>query len=169
MFVNSMSDLFHENVGSVFRNNIFTIMQNTPQHTYYVLTKRYGEAACSLMPSDASDNIFIGFSVCTVEDAEKAHWFLKRISQEGWKTWVSFEPALDLIDWTGWEFLDWLVVGCETGPGARKMPSLAPYAALGYCRQNKIPFFMKKYTPKDKALDDLPEELRVRKYPKQGE
>lgn len=166
VFVNSMSDLFHENVGNVFRNNIFTVMQNTPQHRYYVLTKRYATATSSLIPPDASDNIFIGFSVCTQEDAEKAHWFLQRISQEGWKTWVSFEPALELIGWVGWEFLDWMVVGCETGSGARTIPNLAPYSALNFCRKNGIPFFMKKYTPKDKELTDLPEELRVREYPK---
>jgi protein gp37 len=145
VFVNSMSDLFHENVPSLFIMRMIEVMQNANQHIYQILTKRYFRPGCELMVSDASDHIFVGFSVSNQEDADKAWGGLYAVHKAGWRTWVSYEPALGPVDWTGWEFIDQLVCGGESGPGARMMHPDWARSARDWCQAAGIPFFFKQW------------------------
>ena len=98
IFVNSMSDLFHDQVPQSFINQVVTVMGNAHWHTFQVLTKRYQRPFLALYPQDAVDHIWIGFSICTQDDADKAMPYLRMVSNEGWRTWVSYEPALEDIN-----------------------------------------------------------------------
>lgn len=159
IFVNSMSDLFHKNVPNSFIHRVVTTMQNAPQHQFQVLTKRYDRPFLVLYPQDASDNILIGFSICNQSDADDARQYLRFVSEMGWRTWVSYEPALEQINWQGWEFIEWLVCGGESGPGARPMHPDWARSARDFCAASNIPFFFKQWggarkKKGDHVLDD---------------
>jgi protein gp37 len=169
IFVNSMSDLFHKDVPTLFISEVIRTMSDADWHTYQVLTKRYGRAAYELNPGDAAKQIWIGFSVCNQDDAAEAREYLRQISANGWNTWVSYEPALGLVDWTGWEFIDWIVVGGESGTGFRAFDWEFARTTRDWAKENGIAFFMKQYGGhpyKFDQMDDFLPELRIREYPK---
>jgi protein gp37 len=145
VFVNSMSDLFHQDVPSIFICRMVEIMQKADQHIYQILTKRYSRPATELNQQDASDHILIGFSISNQDDAEVALDHLRRVHILGWRTWVSYEPALGPVDWTGWEFLSQLICGGESGPRARMMHPDWARSARDFCQANHIPFFFKQW------------------------
>lgn len=145
VFVNSMSDLFHKDVPNAFIQAVARVMSNANWHTYQVLTKRYDRPPTVLNAQDAADHIFIGYSVCAEEDAEKAREPLRTLAAMGWRTWVSYEPALERVNWRGWEFIDWLVVGGESGPGAREMRPEWVWAARDWAVANQVPFLFKQW------------------------
>lgn len=145
IFVNSMSDLFHKDVPSEFIQRVVRAMCLANQHTYQVLTKRYARPAVELNSQDASDHIFIGFSVCNQADADRAWQGVRAVHLLGWRTWVSFEPALENINWNGWEFVDWMVCGGESGSNARPMHPLWARSARDFCVGNQIPFLFKQW------------------------
>ena len=145
IFVNSMSDLFHEDVPSAFIQRVVGVMCFANQHTYQILTKRYARPATELNQQDASDHILIGFSVCNQDDANKALASVRAVHQLGWRTWVSYEPALEIVNWSGWEFLDWMVCGGESGSKARPMHPLWARSAREFCQGSHIPFLFKQW------------------------
>ena len=145
VFVNSMSDPFHEDVDSLFILRMIEIMQEANRHTFQILTKRYFRPACELNLQDASDHILIGFSISNQEDADKAWGGLYAVHKAGWRTWVSYEPALGPVDWSAWEFIDQLVCGGESGPRARMMHPDWARSARDWCQANNIPFFFKQW------------------------
>ena len=145
VFVNSMSDLFHDEVPSSFINRMVEIMQKANRHVYQILTKRYSRPGVVLNQQDASDHILIGFSVSNQDDADKAWESVRAVSMMGWRTWVSYEPALGKVDWSGWEFIDQLVCGGESGPRARMMHPDWVRSARDQCQANNIPFFFKQW------------------------
>ena len=67
------------------------------------------------------------------------------LARAGWQTWVSYEPALGPVDWKGWEFLNQLVAGGESGPQARPMHPDWARAARDWCVENGVPFFFKQW------------------------
>lgn len=155
VFVNSMSDLFHETVPQIFINQVVRAMSDAHWHTFQVLTKRYDRPFLALYPQDAVDHIWIGFSICTQQDAEKAREYLRMVSDDGWRTWISYEPALEQIDWRGFEFVEWLVCGGESGPEARPMHPDWARSARDWCKKNSIPYFFKQWG-EWAPLDHLP-------------
>lgn len=149
VFVNSMSDLFHDRVPVEFLAEVFAVMARTPQHTYQILTKRHARlrsvlkspvfkahfarltdgtaAADAILPLP---NVWLGVS------AEDQHWADIRIpallDTPATVRWVSAEPLLGPItlraEWTGSDphrrhepSVDWIVIGGESGPSARPM------------------------------------------------
>lgn len=155
VFVNSMSDLFHEKVPQIFINQVVRAMSNAHWHTFQVLTKRYDRPFLALYPQDAVDHIWIGFSICTQQDADKAREYLRMVSRDGWRTWISYEPSLEKIDWKGFEFVEWFVCGGESGPEARPMHPDWARSARDWCRENSIPYFFKQWG-EWAPLDHLP-------------
>lgn len=171
VFVDSMSDLFHESLPFGFIDAAFDVMRATP-HTYQVLTKRYDVALSfalySLSARKPFSNVLIGFSVCNETDAKEARPFLKDIADKGWNTWVSYEPALEPIDWTGWEFIKWIVVGGESGPSARPMNIDWMRSTRQWAERNNIAYFSKQLGGHPNArreLSDFPPDLQIRQYP----
>lgn len=90
-------------------------------------------------------NVFIG---CTAEDQERADErrpHMDEISGYGWKTIVSYEPALELVNWRRWEFLSWMISGGESGHGARPSHPDWHRAARDFAAANSIPYFFKQW------------------------
>ncbi|HTI81765.1 MAG TPA: phage Gp37/Gp68 family protein [Acetobacteraceae bacterium] len=90
-------------------------------------------------------NVWLGTSVEDQTRADERRRALFQIAAEGWNTWVSYEPALGLVDWIGWEFIRWLVSGGESGTGARPSNPDWHRAARDFCCLNRIPFFFKQW------------------------
>lgn len=146
--VDWMSDIFHKDVPFDVWPATLRVMSDTPQHTYLILTKRYWELLHRLYPQDATENIYIGVTISNQKDADEAGEALFWASTTGWKTWVSFEPALEMVNWHGFGFLDGMVCGGESGTGARPMPIEAAREARDYCINEYIPFTFKQFGPR---------------------
>lgn len=90
-------------------------------------------------------NVILG---CSVEDqvrADERRSPMAELADAGWATFVSYEPALGAVDWTGWEFLRGLISGGESGPGARPSHPDWHRAARDFCAHHGIPFFFKQW------------------------
>jgi protein gp37 len=144
VFLNSMSDTFHAQVPLAFLQYTFGIMQNATQHTFQVLTKR-AERLAHLAPQlPWPENIWQGV---TVEANEYLHRIelLKQVPAN--VRFISIEPLLDeLTDLTP-EMLggiDWVIVGGESGPRARRMELDWARSIMETCRNAEVPFFFKQ-------------------------
>ena len=91
-------------------------------------------------------NVIIGASVENQEWADKRRPAMERIAALGWPTWVSNEPALGDIDWSGWEFLSWMVSGGESGARAKIRECRLEWIrqSRDWCRANGVPWFNKQ-------------------------
>lgn len=153
IFVNSMSDLFHEAVNAIFINRVFDVMNDAHWHTYQILTKRYNRLPY-VLTSKPAPHIWVGYSICNQADADNARDHLAALSAQGWNTWVSYEPAVGLIDWTGYEHIKWMVCGGETGPGSRPMITSWARSARDWSTRNQIPFYFKQWGDWGPCLGD---------------
>jgi len=150
-FVCSMGDLFHESVHFGDTATIFDIMARTPQHTYQVLTKRPQNALRFFdwykYPVTRYkwpfSNVWSGVTVENQATADERRADFEAISAA--VKFVSFEPALGPIDWAGWEFVDQIISGGESGPGARPSHPDWHRAALDFCQENDIAYFFKQW------------------------
>lgn len=89
-------------------------------------------------------NIWIGTSVERQQEADERRPHLEALARMGWNTWVSYEPALGPVDWSGWEFARWMVSGGESGPDAR--PSHPDWfrSLRDQCASVGVPYFHKQ-------------------------
>ena len=168
VFVNSMSDLFHRSVTLEFVQKVFAVMNDTPQHTYQVLTKR-GDVLERFAPHlNFTPNIWMGVSV---EDKR----VLKRIDHlrtvDAEVRFLSLEPLLgplDNLDLTG---IHWVIVGGESGRKARPMQEAWVQDIRKQCRKAGVKFFFKQWGGTNKkaagrilnrrTYDAMPRILRV--------
>jgi protein gp37 len=142
IFVNSMSDLFHEDVPDDFIITVFNIMNQANWHRFQVLTKR-SERLLQLSPRlNWAANIWMGVSV---EDSE--HEFrIGQLLQTGAQVkFISFEPLLGLIEDVNLDGIDWVIAGGESGPYARPMDSQWVTSIRDQCQNHTIPFFFKQW------------------------
>jgi protein gp37 len=149
VFVNSMSDLFHEDVDAGFISEVWAVMGATPRHTYQVLTKRPERMRELLSRPEfpVLQNVWIGTSV---EDAR----VLDRISHLR-KTpaairFISFEPLIGSVAGADLTDIDWAIVGGESGPRARPMPSIWVEEIEHLCRVSRTAFFFKQWGGRNK-------------------
>jgi protein gp37 len=142
IFVNSMSDLFHKSVPDEFILRVFDVMRRADWHTFQVLTKRSDRVA-KLSPRIAwPDNVWMGVSV---ERADYA-FRIAHLRQTAARTrFLSLEPLLGPLpelDLTG---IDWVIVGGESGPGARPMRKQWVADIRDQCRAADVAFFFKQW------------------------
>lgn len=142
VFVNSMSDLFHKDVPLEFVQKVFAVMNDTPQHTYQILTKR-SDIVRKFDPFlNWADNIWMGVSV---ED-ERVINRIEDLRQTSAKVkFLSCEPLigpLRNIDLTG---IDWVIVGGESGHGARPVHPDWVRSIKDQCEAAGVPFFFKQW------------------------
>jgi protein gp37 len=142
IFVNSMSDLFHEKVPDDFIHKVFLTMNRAKHHTFQVLTKR-AKRLLDIGPSLTwSPNIWQGVSV---ENASYG-WRISALRKVPAKTrFLSIEPLIGPvgeIDLTG---IQWVIVGGESGPGARPMAVEWATSIRDQCRRARVPFFFKQF------------------------
>lgn len=90
-------------------------------------------------------NVILGASVEDQERANERRKYMRELSRQGWKTCVSYEPALSAIDWSGWEFIDWMIAGGESGKGARPPHPGWFSDTRDWCIKNQIPFHFKQW------------------------
>jgi protein gp37 len=168
VLVEYMGDLFHKNVPADYIDRVFDVMKQTPQHTYQLLTKRPDQMAMLLQDYEPLPNVVLGASVENQKRADERVEPMHFLSVRGWRTWVSYEPALGLVDWSGWKFLDQLICGGESGANARPMhPDWARFAR-DFCVKNKIPFFFKQYgewSPREGLKFEIDENTKFKNKP----
>jgi protein gp37 len=165
VFVNSMSDLFHDDVPIEFIARVWEVMKDTPRHTYQILTKRPERMAQVLAqpPFEILPNVWLGASV---ED----HRVLDRLDAirrvPAAMRFVSLEPLIGSVargDLTG---IHWAIVGGESGPRAREMKPEWVDEIEAMCRRSGTVFFFKQWGGKNKkaagrllhgrTYDDMP-------------
>lgn len=142
IFVNSMSDLFHENIPISFINEVFSVMNKASWHTFQVLTKR-ADILLKLAPTlKWTPNIWMGVSVENEKYSNRID-FLKQTPAV--IKFISFEPLLGPIMYHAFSGIDWVIVGGESGPGARKLEKYWVINIKQKCEYNSIPFFFKQW------------------------
>lgn len=225
VFVNSMTDLFHENVPDGWIDQIFAVMARFREHTYIVLTKRADRmreylthpdrqwkilAAAAQLPPCGMErlrawplpHVWLGVSV---EDQERAEERIPELLRSPAAVrFLSCEPLLGPVDLRGlfhccsthdfesgfcvqdcgdWQWLGWVIVGGESGPGARSMNLCWAKGIVQDCHHARVPCFVKqlgakpgwpgpndRYPISDRkgaVLDEWPAELRVRQWPRE--
>ncbi len=142
IFVNSMSDLFHEAMPVEFILRTFEVMRRAHWHIFQVLTKRSGRVAelDAILPW--SRNIWMGVSVenqdylFRLDDLRRTHAHVK---------FVSLEPLLGPLPRLDLQGIDWVIAGGESGPGARPMDPAWVLSIRDQCRRAKVSFFFKQW------------------------
>lgn len=168
IFVNSMSDLFHEKVPLAFIKRVFKTMQETPQHTYQILTKR-AERLEQISPSLAwPKNVWMGVSVENVEYIERVN-HLRRTNAA--VKFLSLEPLLGPLDELDLSQIDWVIAGGESGPGARPVDPDWVRTIRDQCSEAAVAFHFKQWGGVNKkktgrvldgrTWDQFPDGLRV--------
>lgn len=145
IFVNSMSDLFHKDVPSEFIQRCFDVMNRCPQHTFQVLTKRPERALELSTELRFSPNIWIGTSVENADYVFRVHSLAK--IKDARVRFLSVEPLLGPIPRLPLTNIDWVIVGGESGPGARPMDREWVLQIRDRClnRLQPVPFFFKQW------------------------
>jgi protein gp37 len=202
VFVNSMADLWHDAVGADLIARVFAVITLADQHTFQVLTKRSGRmqsllgderfwarvravvpeygpvspAVASALDTRVLPNLWLGVSV------ESQKWASVRLDKlaaisAGAVRFVSCEPLLGEVDLRAWlgSGLDWVIVGGESGAGARPLDTKWVRGLVGQCRAARVPVFVKQLgTRWDAAhgrrgkggdIQTWPADLRVREMP----
>ncbi len=142
IFVNSMSDLFHNEVPASFIDEIFFTMNETPWHTYQVLTKRAGRMAQLAGRFDWSKNIWMGVTVETARHIDRID-HLREVPST--VRFLSLEPLLSSLPSLNLDGIDWVIVGGESGPGARAMKKEWVEDLRDQCLSANVPFFFKQW------------------------
>jgi protein gp37 len=142
IFVNSMSDLFHEQMPLFFIQKIFVVMHQANWHHFQILTKR-SERLLELNPHlDWPKNVWMGVSVenqdyvFRIDHLKKCNAHIK---------FLSLEPLLGPLPNLNLTGIDWVIVGGESGPGARPMLEEWVIDIRDQCLRAKIPFFFKQW------------------------
>jgi protein gp37 len=147
IFVNSMSDLFHEEIPLEFILRIFSVMRRASWHRYQILTKR-SERMLELSPKLTwMPHIWMGV---TVEEQDYIYRIndLKNTGAE--VKFLSLEPLIGPITNLNLEGIDWVIVGGESGPKYRPMKKDWVIDIRNQCQENRVPFFFKQWGGKNK-------------------
>jgi protein gp37 len=142
IFVNSMSDLFHENVPAEFIFRIFNVMCSADWHKYQILTKR-PKRLLQLNPKLSwKPHIWVGV---TVEEKSALHRIDYLRSTNAQIKFISFEPLIGPIHDIDLRGIDWVIVGGESGPNARPIEPAWVMDIRDQCEANGVPFFFKQW------------------------
>lgn len=177
IFPCSMSDLFGEWVRADAIRKVLDIMRRCPQHTFLMLTKR----PCRMIDRvtvwpDVTPNMWAGVSISTQADAEENINLMVDLIGPVVR-WVSYEPALEAVDFKQWFWLDdamtrpapmfdWLVLGGESGPNHRTLNIDHVASAVAQCRAAGVPVFVKQDSgPFPGKQGRIPDELWIQEWP----
>jgi protein gp37 len=142
IFVNSMSDLFHKQVPVEFIQKIFDVMRRAHWHEFQILTKRSDRLLELDRILDWKPNIWMGVSVenqdytFRIDHLRQTHALTK---------FLSLEPLLAPIRKLNLIGIDWVIVGGESGPGARKMDATWAIEIREHCQKANVAFFFKQW------------------------
>lgn len=144
IFVNSMSDLFHEDVPDSYIKQVFDVMGKAKQHTFQVLTKR-DDRLRELGPElPWPKNVWMGVTIENEATVERL--FALRATGTPVR-FLSCEPLLGALPrgFLGWTHIEWVIVGGESGPNARPMDPDWVHGVLQECMREDVPFFFKQW------------------------
>ncbi len=147
IFVNSMSDLFHEDVKLEFILKVFETMRNATQHHFQVLTKRSKRLIEFNSKIKWPENVWMGVSVenqdykSRIDDLRETDAHIK---------FLSLEPLIGELRNLDLENIHWVIVGGESGPGARPMQEEWVTDIRDQCQQASVPFFFKQWGGQNK-------------------
>ncbi len=177
IFVCSMGDLFHDEVPTEFIDKVYGVMAAAKQHVYYVLTKRPDRMAeylrhAEMIGLSKLSHVWHGVS-CGCKSTESRIQTLIRIPDVN--RFVSFEPLLETDElWTPSLLgVGWVIIGGESGPGARPMSLHVARLLMDFAKYCRIPVFFKQYgsvyarennlkSRKGERWEDLSDNFRVR-------
>ena len=162
IFVNSMSDLFHEDVPDDFIGKVFDVMRQAKHHIFQVLTKRSERmltwTAAHFRSANSRENgktvwpahVWLGVSIenqsytWRIEHLQRSPAHIKFLSIEPLLSYISFNPSF-------LEAIQWIIVGGESGPRARPMRPEWVYEIRNQCEKYHVPFFFKQWGTFDPA------------------
>lgn len=142
VFVNSMSDLFHESVSLSFIQSIFNTMRKANWHIYQILTKRSNRLLSLNNQLIWPENVWMGVSIENEEYLNRLE-DLKKCSAA--VKFLSCEPLLGPLDNINLEKIDWVIVGGESGPNARAIKNEWVIDIRNQCINSNTPFFFKQW------------------------
>lgn len=142
IFVNSMSDLFHEKVPTEYIERVFATIEACRQHTFQILTKRSDRLRELGHQLPWHRNVWMGVSV---ENDRYAHRIADLRATPSVTRFLSLEPLLSPIDRLSLDGIHWVIVGGESGPGARPMKPEWVRSIRRQCRLAGVPFFFKQW------------------------
>ena len=137
-----MSDLFHEEVPSAFIESVFQTMNLTQRHVFQVLTKRPTRVLELDSTLHWTQNIWLGTSIESMRWIDRLD-FLKETSAH--VKFLSLEPLLGPLPSLQLDGIDWVIVGGESGPGARAMRGSWVRQIRDLCVKSDVPFFFKQW------------------------
>ncbi len=150
IFVNSMSDLFHERVPLEFILRVFEVMKQASWHKFQVLTKRSQRLAELSSEIQWPENVWMGVSV---ENANFTYRIDHLRQTQAQTKFLSIEPLLGPIPRIDLNGINWVIVGGESGPYARPMEKEWVIEIKNQCLTQKVPFFFKQWGGKNKKLN----------------
>lgn len=163
VFVNSMSDLFHNEVPADFIKRVFSIMNDNPQHVFQVLTKRAERLVELSAELVWTDNIWMGVSV---EDTSVTHRVDRLRETSAHIKFLSCEPLLGPLPGLNLDGINWLIVGGESGTRPRPMREDWVFDIQRQCEEQDVKFFFKQWGGRNKkaagrllngrTYDDMP-------------
>jgi len=142
-FVNSMSDLFHEDVPFEYIDKVFSTIRNTPRHIYQILTKRAEVMANYFDKNNCPKNAWLGVSVENIKHGKPRIDFLRKIPAK--IKFISAEPLLEDLGELDFTNIDWVIVGGESGNKARPMKKEWVVKIKEQCKNQNIAFFFKQW------------------------
>lgn len=163
VFVNSMSDLFHEETPDGFIHEVFATMRSTPRHTFQILTKRSHRLRRLAPQIEWPTNVWMGVSV----ESARYRFRIDHLREvPAAVRFVSAEPLLGPLGDVNLDTIDWVIAGGESGPNARPMDVAWGRDLRDQCIDHDVKFFFKQWggrTPKaggreldGRTWDDLP-------------
>lgn len=142
IFVNSMSDLFHKEVPADYIQQVFSVMRRASWHSFQVLTKRADRLARLSAEIDWPSNVWMGVSV----ENERYQKRMDDLRATAARTkFLSIEPLLGPLPGLDLKGIDWVIVGGESGPGARPMDPGWVTEIRDQCVDAGVPFFFKQW------------------------
>ena len=142
IFVNSMSDLFHPEVPAEYIQQVFDVMARASWHQFQVLTKRAERLAELSAQLPWPSNVWMGVSVESAKYAGRIDHLRQSAAAV---RFLSVEPLLGPLPELNLQGIDWVIVGGESGPGARPMEAAWVRDVLRQCRAQQVPFFFKQW------------------------
>jgi protein gp37 len=149
IFVNSMSDLFHEDVPYDFIARVFDVIRRAPRHQFQILTKRAERMAALTSTLHVPTNTWLGVSV---ESAEYTTRIDALRSTDATIRFLSVEPLLGPIPHVPLDGIHWVIAGGESGPHARPMEPDWVRSIRDQCVGAGVPFFFKQWGGTRKRL-----------------
>lgn len=142
-FVNSMSDLFHKSIPFEFLDQVFEVINQTPQHSYQILTKRASRMHDYFIKREVPKNVWLGVSVENKKHGLPRIDYLREINAR--IRFLSIEPLLEDIGNVDLTDIHWVIVGGESGSKARPMDKKWATSIQKQCDKQRVSFFFKQW------------------------